>query len=91
MAIVSGAAGHIVERFNIVDLYRRDLSLVGVNTAGAGFTVVDTARILTELHAAFEAAQVSPVRCTGRFPLSEAPEAYARVARTAGEKLVLVP
>lgn len=91
MAIVSGAAGRVVDRFDIMDLYRRDLSLVGVNTAGDGFTVVDTARILTELHAAFEARQVAPVRCTGRFPLGEAPEAYARVARTAGEKLVLVP
>jgi NADPH:quinone reductase-like Zn-dependent oxidoreductase len=91
MAVISGAAGRTVERFDLMDLYRRDLSLVGVNTAGESFTAPDTAKILTELHAAFQAGQMEPVRCTARFPLIQAPEAYARVARTAGEKIVLVP
>jgi NADPH:quinone reductase-like Zn-dependent oxidoreductase len=91
MAIISGAGGRTVERFDLMDLYRRDLSLVGVNTAGESFTTVETAKILRELHAAFQAGQIEPVRCTARFPLDEAPEAYARVARTAGEKVVLAP
>lgn len=91
MAIVSGAAGRVLERFDVMNLYRRDLSLLGVNTASPLLTVADTAKMLTELYAAFQSGQVAPVRCTARFPLDEAPEAYTRVARTAGEKIVLVP
>lgn len=91
MAIISGAGGRVVEHFNIMDLYRRDLSIVGVNTASDLLTVHEAAEMLTELHAAFQAGQVEPVRSSGRFPLKEAPEAYARVARTAGDKIVLVP
>jgi NADPH:quinone reductase-like Zn-dependent oxidoreductase len=91
MAIISGASGRVVERFDLLDLYRRDLSIVGVNTAADTFTVADTAKILTELYAPFQAGQIEPVRATARFPLSEAPEAYARIAKTSGEKIVLVP
>jgi NADPH:quinone reductase-like Zn-dependent oxidoreductase len=91
MLIISGASGRMLEQFDLMNLYRRDLSLVGVNTAAKSFTADDTAKILTELHAAFQAGQIEPVRSTARFALNDAPEAYARVARTAGEKIVLVP
>lgn len=91
MAIVSGAAGRIVDNLNLFDLYRRDLALLGINTANPAFTAVETARILTELHAAFETAQVAPIRPTARLPLDRAPQGYARIAQTAGEKIVLVP
>jgi NADPH:quinone reductase-like Zn-dependent oxidoreductase len=91
MAIVSGVAGRIVEQLNLFDLYRRDLSLLGINTASPQFSAVDSARILTEMHAAFETGQVAPIRSSARYPLEQAPQAYERVARTAGEKVVLVP
>ena len=91
MLIISGAGGRKLEQFDLMDLYRRDLSLVGVNTAAPYFTAVDTAKIMTELHAAIQAGQMEPIHCTERFPLNEAPEAYARAAKTHGHKIVLVP
>lgn len=91
MAIVSGAAGRVVERFDVLDLYRRNLSLLGVDSASRQLTVAETAKMLTEFYAPLQAGQLAPVRCSARFPLDEAPDAYTRFARTAGEKIVLVP
>lgn len=59
MPIVSGVAGRVVDHFDLLNFYRRDLTLHGINTAGKHFTASNTARILTELHAGFEAQQLA--------------------------------
>ena len=88
MAIISGVAGRVLEQFDLLDFYRRDLSILGINTASPHFTVVACARILTELHAAFEAEQAVPIRASVQFELSQAPQAYERLASSSGEKIV---
>lgn len=91
MAVVSGVAGHVVDEFDIMDFYRRDLTLHGINTAGPAFTAAHSARILTELYAAFEAQQVTPLTPTATLPLADAPQAYAQLASSPGQKIVLRP
>jgi NADPH2:quinone reductase len=91
MCVVSAVMGRVVEKIDIMDLYRRDLSLYGINTARATFTAVDTARVLTELYAGLEAEQLKPIRPTAYFPLEQAPQAYAKFAATQGQKIILEP
>lgn len=86
MAIISGVAGREVN-LDLMNLYRRDISLVGVNSAN--LTAAQSARVLTEMHAAFETGQIRPPGIGPRFPLSRANEAY-EAAAAPNSKVVLV-
>jgi NADPH:quinone reductase-like Zn-dependent oxidoreductase len=89
MCIVSGVAGRVVEHFDIMDFYRRDLALYGINTAGNAFTAVDAARILTELYAGFETQQLEHITPTATYGLEDAAHAYAAFAAAQGQKIIL--
>ncbi len=86
MAIISGAGGREVQ-LDLMSLYRRDLSLIGVNSAN--LTAAQCARILTEMSAGFESGQIRPPPVGPRFPLSRANEAYSAAA-AATSKVVFV-
>ena len=87
--VVYSAAGGREAPLDLFELYRRRLSLLGVNTgildAAAG------ARILTSLAPLLERGTVRPRQPIERHPLSAAASAYARVAAGTPAKLVLVP
>jgi NADPH:quinone reductase-like Zn-dependent oxidoreductase len=88
MVVYSAAGGREVP-LDLFELYRRRLTLTGVNTgvldAAAG------ARILTSLAPLFERGEIRLRQPRERHPLSAAASAYAKVAGGAAAKLVLVP
>jgi NADPH:quinone reductase len=86
LAIYSAAAGREVT-LDLFTLYRRRLQLVGINTAG--MSAAEGARILTELRPLFESKALRPHPALERYPLSEAAQAYARVAQGPPAKVVL--
>ncbi len=76
--------------FDLLDFYRRELRLLGVNTlsldAAAG------ARVLDALRPGFESGALQAPRIAERFPLDQAPAAYDRVGSgAAGGKVLLLP
>ena len=84
----SSAAGREVS-LDLFDLYRRRLSLLGINTAV--LTVEDGARILDQLRPLFEAGQLRPHPRLELHPLDQAAKAYEQVSRGTASKVVLVP
>jgi NADPH2:quinone reductase len=90
MVIISGRGGRVVEHFDLMNLYRNEYSLIGVDTGG-GLTADDGARVLTELSAAFETGQIAPLAVDEKFPLDRAPQAYEAAANGMGKKIVLIP
>ena len=88
LCVYSAAAGREVP-LDLFDLYRRRLSLLGINTAI--LTAEDGARILDQLRPLFEAGQLRPYPRLELHPLDEAAKAYERVSRGPASKVVLVP
>jgi NADPH2:quinone reductase len=88
LGVYSAAAGREVS-LDLFDLYRRRLSLFGINTAV--MPASEGARILTELRPLFETDALRPHPRLERYPLSEVSRAYQRVASGAPARIVLIP
>jgi NADPH:quinone reductase-like Zn-dependent oxidoreductase len=71
---------------DLLAFYRQNLTLHGLNTAVS--TVVHGAATLTQLAPLFASGALTPPRIAARYPLSQAAEAYQRVA---SGKVVLIP
>jgi NADPH:quinone reductase-like Zn-dependent oxidoreductase len=87
--VVYSAAGGRETTLDLFSLYRRRLTLQGLDTAT--FDAIRCAEILDQLRPLFESGALHKPKITGRFPLSKAPEAYALVKRNPGQKVVLIP
>lgn len=84
------ATGERRVSFDLLDFYRRELRLYGVNTRH--MTVSDGARILESLCPGFEAGVLRAPQIAETFPLARAREAYELAASgSAGGKVILVP
>jgi NADPH:quinone reductase-like Zn-dependent oxidoreductase len=88
LCVYSAAAGKDVP-LDLFDLYRRRLSLLGINTAV--IAVEEGARILDQLRPLFEAGRLRPHPLLALHPLEDAAKAYEQVARGSASKVVLVP
>ena len=76
--------------FDLLDFYRRELTLRGVNTLL--LDSVACARILERLAPGFESHALRPPPIARRFPLEEFADAYAQVqSGGAGGKVILAP
>jgi NADPH:quinone reductase-like Zn-dependent oxidoreductase len=76
--------------FDLLDFYRRELRLIGVNTLS--LDGVAGVRILESLRPGFESAALHAPPIAARFPLTEATRAYEQVASGAAKgKVVIVP
>jgi NADPH:quinone reductase-like Zn-dependent oxidoreductase len=86
MAVIATTPDRREVPLDLLDFYRRDLRLLGVNTltldAAAG------ARILEQLAPGFEAGALRKPAVAETYPLARAAEAYERVGAGAG-KVVL--
>jgi NADPH2:quinone reductase len=71
---------------DLLALYRKNLTVHGLNTAGD--TVVHGATRLNQLAPLFASGAIPPPRIAARYPLSQAAEAYQHAA---GSKVVLIP
>ena len=85
MVVISAVGGREVT-LDLFDLYRRELRLIGLNTAF--IDVTRGARILDRLAALFESGALRAPKIAARYPLSRAAEAYGNLS--AG-KAVLIP
>ncbi|MGB6986526.1 MAG: zinc-binding alcohol dehydrogenase family protein [Candidatus Aquilonibacter sp.] len=88
MIIISRIGGKDVN-VDLFNLYRRQLSIVGVDSAQA--PADQCARVLDTLRPGFESGALKPPRVDEEIPLDRAAEAYARAEKLSGEKSVLVP
>ena len=86
--VIYSAIGGAEAKLDLLALYRRRITLLGLNTAA--LDSVDCARILSKLTPLFESGALKPPTVTEHFPLERAAEAYARVAKGAQGKVVLV-
>jgi len=75
--------------FDLLDFYRRELRLLGVNTLSRDAAMC--ARILQALAAGFETGALHPPPIVARYGLGQAREAYEQVANGASGKVVLLP
>ena len=76
--------------FDLIDFYRRELRLLGVDSRKVDAAAA--ARILQRLELGFLTGALTPPRIAARFPLTRAREAYEVVARgDARGRVVLVP
>jgi NADPH:quinone reductase len=76
--------------FDLIDFYRRDLRLFGVDSRKVDAAAA--ARILDRIELGFLTGALTPPRIAARFPLTRAREAYEVVARgDARGRVVLVP
>jgi NADPH:quinone reductase-like Zn-dependent oxidoreductase len=87
--IVIVAPGDGRPQVPIRDLYRRGASIVGVNSLL--YSVVDCARLLSELKPKFESGELRPPDGIATRPLEEATQTYAALRRGEKGKLVIVP
>lgn len=74
--------------FDLLDFYRRELRLFGVNTLSLDGPAA--ARILDALRPGFEAGVLRAPAIAERYPLDEAAHAYERVGSAKG-KVLLIP
>lgn len=88
MVVYSSAGGREVT-LDLLNLYRRRLTLTGLNTGALDAT--ECARIMDQLTPLFKTGAIRPPRIAERHPLSNAAEAYAHVERGTIGKVVLVP
>ena len=86
MILISGIAGRDIS-FDVMDLYRRDRTLTGVNTGSlhAG----DSARMLAEMSPLFESGKLTPLPIGQTFNLRDATAAYVKAAQGTSAKIVL--
>lgn len=76
--------------FDLIDFYRREARLIGVDSRVHG--VVACAKILQQLTAGFEGSFLKPFMNLETYPLSEGVKAYEAVLnRTNSKKVVLKP
>ena len=88
MIVISRIGGKDVT-LDLFNLYRRQLSIIGVDSAQA--PADQCARVLETLRPGFESGALQPPRVDEQFPLERASEAYTRAEKVSGQKLVLVP
>src|SRR5262249_5741311 len=86
--VVYSAAGGREFTLDILAFYRNQLVLGG--TDKRKFNATQCAEILKELTPLFESSALKPPVIAEQYPLSEAAQAYARVAAGKGGKVVLV-
>ena len=86
MTIYSVAFGGREATLDLFALYRKSHQLLGLDTVA--IDVVQGARILSQLRPLFESGKLGKPHIAERYPLSDGPRAYDRVA-SAGGKVVL--
>jgi NADPH:quinone reductase-like Zn-dependent oxidoreductase len=83
------AVGQRRVSFDLLDFYRRQLTLFGVNTAT--LDTIAAGDILDDLRPAFEQRQLTPPPIAKACPLAEAVDAYLQVGSgVAGGKIVIL-
>ena len=87
MVIISRIGGKDVN-LDLFDLYRRQLTIVGVDSAQA--PADQCARVLEQLRPGFESGALQPPRVDAEIPLDRAAEAYVGAEKVSGKKFVLV-
>jgi NADPH2:quinone reductase len=87
--VVYSAAGGQESALNILSFYKNQFALFGLDTQKFGVT--KCAGILNEIAPMFESGAIKPPVIAERYPLSEAAQAYARVASGKVGKVVLIP
>ena len=87
--VVYSAAGGQESTLNILSFYKNQFALFGLDTQKFG--VVKCAGILNEIAPMFESGALEASAIAERYPLSEAAQAYARVASGKVGKVVLIP
>jgi NADPH:quinone reductase-like Zn-dependent oxidoreductase len=75
--------------FDVLDFYRSDLRLAGLNTGRLDCR--RAARVLRELRSGFESGTLRPPRIIARHPLSDAAAAYQAVEAGAGGRVLIRP
>ena len=75
--------------FDLMDFYRRELRLLGVNTLF--LSAADCAGILTALAPGFQTDALRPPAISARYALVDASRAYERVSADGSGKVLLVP
>jgi NADPH:quinone reductase-like Zn-dependent oxidoreductase len=88
MVVYSAASGRDVQ-FDLFELYRRSLEFAGIDTAM--FDASACARMLDEIAPFLERGEIVPRQPMECVPLSEAKNAYERVAAGTPNKYVLIP
>lgn len=88
MLIISRIGGKDVN-LDLFDFYRRQLSIVGVDSAQA--PADQCARILDTLRPGFESGALKAPRVDDQIPLDRASEAYVSAEKLSGQKSVLIP
>ena len=86
--IVYSVAGGREFSLDILSFYRNQYRLLGLDTQK--LSASDCAPILNELNPLFESGALRPASISQRYPLSEAAQAYERVAAGKSGKIVLV-
>jgi NADPH:quinone reductase-like Zn-dependent oxidoreductase len=88
--VVMASVGERRVSFDLIDFYRRELRLFGVDPSNVN--AAEAGRILELLELGFLTGLLRPPPIGARFPLARAREAYEAVARgDAGGRVVLVP
>lgn len=87
--VVYSAAGGREVTLDLFAFYRRRLTLYGLDTSA--LDAVQGARIMRQLAPLFDAGTLRPLTIAERYPLSQAAQAYDRVAHGAPGKVVLIP
>lgn len=88
--VVVASMGERRVSFDLIEFYRRELRLFGVNSSN--INAADAGRILEQLELGFLTGLLRPPHIGARFPLARAREASEAVARgDAGGPVVLVP
>ena len=88
MIVISARGGNKAE-FDLFSLYRRQLRLIGLDTAKLSLSQI--ARLYEKFGPYFESRAVKPPAISASYPLERAREAYERVEKAAAGKVVLLP
>jgi NADPH:quinone reductase len=89
LAVIASVGERYVS-FDLIEFYRRDLRLLGVDSRK--LDAVGAGRILDRIARGFVTGALTPPRIAARFPLARAREAYEVVARGDQRgRVVLVP
>lgn len=86
MVIFSAAAGKDVT-LDLFTFYRKHMTFYGLDSAA--LPLAKTGALLERINPYLESQAIAPPPIVERFPLTRAPEAYARVGSGAGGKVVL--
>jgi NADPH:quinone reductase-like Zn-dependent oxidoreductase len=86
--VLYSAAGGREARLDILSFYRNDLALFGLDTQKMNATAC--AEILNALAPLFDSGALKPPTIAKRYDLSQAAEAYSKVAAGGGGKVIFV-